>query len=281
MADEFHLNQEEREATRENGAEIFSNRVRWAKTYLTQAGLLESTQRGYFKITDLGQLALGKKPSKIDSNFLKQFPDFVSFMKRGSSTVHRSSEGQQEALLPNDMETPEERIEAACLAIEDALKTNLLTQVHKASPVFFENLILDLLTAMGYGGGREDAAQRVGKTGDGGIDGIIKEDVLGLDAIYLQAKRYQQDVTIGEGEIRGFSGSLIGKGATKGVFVATCKFSASAKYFAANNSQQKIVLIDGRELTRLMVAYNIGVKSERPIQIKKIDSDYFDEYDGN
>ena len=139
---------------------------------------------------------------------------------------------------------------------------------------------MDLLTAMKYGGGRQDAAQRVGKTGDGGIDGIIKEDILGLDTIYLQAKRYKPDTTIGEPEIRGFSGALIGKGATKGVFVATCRFSSAARQFTENNRQQKIILIDGDDLTKLMIEHNVGVKIEREIKVKKIDADYFDEYEG-
>jgi restriction system protein len=279
MGEHFQLTEEEREWNRKSGETVLSNRVHWAKTYLTQAGLLESTRRGHFRITELGKQTLAKNPLRIDNKFLRQFPNFVSFMGRGSANNGRFSQTQIEEPEHNETQTPEEQIEAAHSAIDDALRANSLLQIHKASPTFFESLILDLLTAMGYGGGRQDAAQRIGKTGDGGIDGIIKEDVLGLDTIYLQAKRYQPDTAIGESEIRGFSGSLVGKGATKGVFVATCRFSSAARQFAENNRHQKMVLIDGNDLTRLMIEHHVGVKTEREIKIKKIDADYFDEYD--
>jgi restriction system protein len=281
MADSFKLTEEEREKSRENGKgeTVFANRVRWAKTYLTQAGLLESTRRGHFKITELGKQVLAQNPTRIDNNFLRQFPQFVAFMERSSTNGDRVNEAKEEPCTRTETQTPEEQIETAGSTIDDALRANLLSQIHKASPAFFENLILDLLTAMGYGGGRQDAAQRLGKTGDGGVDGVIKEDVLGLDTIYLQAKRYQPDATIGEGEIRGFSGSLIGKGSTKGVFVATCRFSPAARQFAENNRQQKIILIDGNDLTRLMVRHNVGVEVARTVEIKRVNADYFDEYD--
>lgn len=178
-----------------------------------------------------------------------------------------------------DEQTPEDQIFSAFSTINETLKSSLLEQVHKGSPAFFEKLILDLMLAMGYGGDWQDAANRVGKTGDGGIDGIINEDVLGLDVIYLQAKRYQPDTTISSEVIRGFSGALTGKGATKGVFVATCKFSPSARDFAATNKLQKIVLIDGQDLARLMIQYGIGVSLKDRIDLKQIDGDYFEETD--
>lgn len=278
LAEHFDLTEEERERSRASGETIFSNRVRWAKTYMTQAGLLESTRRGHFKITKVGSETLAKNPPLINNKYLRQFPAFVEFMRRSSSRNDKEDIAQKETEI-NESHTPEERIDAAYSAIDEALRSSLLVQVCKATPAFFEKLILDLMIAMGYGGAWQDASNRVGKTGDGGIDGIINEDVLGLDVIYLQAKRYQTDATISSEAIRGFSGALTGKGATKGVFVATCKFSPSAREFAAHNKLQKMILIDGNDLTRLMVEHGVGVKTDRKIEIKKIDVDYFEEYD--
>lgn len=274
LADQFALTPEEREKARSSGETVFSNRVRWAKTYMTQAGLLESTSRGHFKITDAGKKVLSESPAQIDNKYLRQFPAFVDFMKRSSS----KDDTEQTEQETEETQTPEERIDEAQSEIEATLKDALLKQIYAASPAFFEKLILELMIAMGYGGAWQDSAQQVGRTGDGGIDGIINEDVLGLDVIYLQAKRYQPDNCISVDAIRGFSGALTGKGATKGVFVCTCKFSQPAREFAASNKLQKIVLIDGEDLTKLMIRHRVGVRVDRSIEIKKIDMDFFEEY---
>jgi restriction system protein len=251
----------------------FANRVHWAKTYLTQAKLLETTGRGRFKATERGIAVLRDNPDRIDNNFLAQFPEFQEFATR------HTVETQTEVPAPTTVVTPEESIEQAFDDITDELRANLLERIRSASPAFFERLIVDLLIRMGYGGSRSEAGRRVGGTGDGGIDGIINEDPLGLDVVYLQAKRYGSGNLVTPEQLRAFSGSLLQRGASKGVFVTTSTFTEQARESVRNITQQRIVLIDGDELTTLLVKHGVGVRIERMLELKKIDLDYFDEED--
>jgi restriction system protein len=255
----------------------FKNRLNWAKSYLGQAGLIETTKRGYFRATKAGLDVLRSGVARIDRNYLEQFPSYLEFKTRSGQGSDEEASIASTTASAQTPKTPEERIDAAALEIDSQLRTQLLLQIMQASSSFFESLIVDLLVAMGYGGDRTEAGRRIGGTGDGGVDGVIDQDALGLDMVYLQAKRYKADNPIGEGQIREFSGALLGKGASKGVFVTTSAFSKSARSFADAMRQQRLVLIDGEELTRLMIKHNVGVRSERVIELKKVDLDYFEE----
>lgn len=227
---------------------------------------------GVFRITEAGAAVLRENPDRIDNAFLLQFPAFVEF--REASRRNRG-DGTGDAIeAPAGEETPEEALERAHAGIRGALAQDLLARVSAASPEFFERLVVDLLVAMGYGGSRKDAGERLGRTGDGGIDGIIKEDRLGLDVIYLQAKRWQQ--AVGRPEIQSFAGALQGHHARKGVFLATSRFSQEAKDYAAR-IENKIVLIDGPTLAGLMLDFDLGVSTVATYAVKRIDSDFFDE----
>jgi restriction system protein len=284
LANEFNLSEAERQELLPSGKQTtFANRVHWARSYLVQAGLLEATRRAHFVITERGRVALSKNPPRIDNRFLLEFPEFQAFKTRrktgGSDGLEESLNLSPVVSIPDPVisrATPEELIDAAHQEITDELRSALLERIVAASPTFFEGVVLDLLVAMGYGGSRIDAAQRVGRTGDGGIDGIINEDPLGLDIVYLQAKRYAPGNTIGIGQVREFAGSLVERGATKGVFVTTSHFVAGAKTYV-DRIPQRLILIDGDELTRLMVRFGVGVRVERTIDFKRLDLDYFDE----
>lgn len=271
LADEFKLSREEREQLLSSGQQtVIRNRAGWARTYLKKAGLLQSTRRGYFRITERGQSVLNSKPVRIDVKYLEQFPEFVAFREL-------RHERQDEVPLPiaqSTDATPEEALDAAYARLRLDLESDLLEQVKTASPSFFERLVVELLVRMGYGGTLRDAGQAVGKSGDGGIDGIIKEDRLGLDVIYIQAKRW--DSTVGRPEIQKFAGALQGHRARKGVFITTSSFSSDAQEFASK-IDSKIVLIDGPALAKHMIDHNIGVSPVRSYEVKKIDSDYFGE----
>jgi restriction system protein len=246
----------------------FVNRIAWAKSYLKQAALLETTTRGVFRITERGKSVLAEKPVRIDMKFLERFPEYQAFR-----SGQRFANQQQDEVTGNIQQvTPEELLESGYLQIRTALATDLLAQVKSASPAFFERTVVDLLLRMGYGGTREDAGQVVGKSGDGGIDGIIKEDRLGLDVIYIQAKRWEGD--IGSSEIRNFVGALSVHRAEKGVFITTSGFNRNAREAAAKVSS-KIVLIDGPTLADLMIDFGLGVSTVNTYEIKRIDSDFF------
>ena len=270
LADEFDLADDERSELLPSGQQAaFDNRVGWARTYLKKAGLLESTRRGYFRITDRGLDVLDQNLSEIKSAFLRQFPEFVEFQtSRGNK---RAKEPDQEL---GETRTPEEEIEAAYESLRQDLVTELLNAVKSQSPAFFERLVVDLLVKMGYGGTRKDAGQAIGTTGDEGIDGIIKEDRLGLDIVYIQAKRW--DATIGRPEVQKFAGALQGQRARKGVFITTSTFSQAAREYASR-IDSKIVLIDGDTLAQLMIDYDIGITKVASYQLKRIDLDYFEE----
>lgn len=270
LASQFQLTDEEQEALLPSGRQtIIGNRVYWALTHLKHAGLLESTRRGFFKITRRGIEALQHNPSRIDLKFLSQYPEYLEF--RAGTKKEKTSINDIES-EPISQRTPEELLEESYLNIRDELAQELLIQVKKASPSFFESLVVDLLVKMGYGGSRKDAGEAIGKSGDEGIDGIIKEDPLGLDIIYIQAKRWEG--VVGRPEIQKFVGALHGQRSQKGVFITTSYFSNEAQQYV-NNIGSKIVLIDGKQLAQLMIDHNIGVSRVSTYEIKKIDTDYF------
>ncbi|MCU0839521.1 MAG: restriction endonuclease [Rhodospirillales bacterium] len=281
LAGEFKLTEEERERLLPSGKQaIFSNRVHWAKFYLVKAGLLQATRRAHFQASQRGLDVLSTHPPRINIAFLRQYPEFLQF--HGGIAPARDA-GKVEPLAETgavlDAATPVERIEAAFEEVNVALRESLLDRIMQATPKFFEGLIVDLMIAMGYGGSRPEAGKRLGRSGDGGIDGLINEDILGLDSIYLQAKRYAPGNVIGVEKVREFAGSLVERGATKGVFVTTSSFAAGAAVYV-ERIPQKLVLIDGEELTRLMIRYDVGVRVTRRIDLKAEDLDYFDEDDG-
>lgn len=271
LAEQFQLSAEERAQLLGSGQQtVIRNRAGWARTYLKKAGLIESTRRGYFRISERGQSVLAKNPKRIDVKYLEQFPEFVAFR----DLRHEQVDEKPESLSSGVEATPEEALDAAYQRLRIDLESELLDQVKAASPSFFERLVVELLVKMGYGGTLRDAGQAVGKSGDGGIDGIIKEDRLGLDVIYIQAKRWEG--TVGRPEIQKFAGALQGHRARKGVFITTSSFSADATDFAAR-IDSKIVLIDGVALARYMIDNGVGVSAYRSYEVKKIDSDYFTE----
>jgi restriction system protein len=275
LAEKFRLTPEELNQLLPGGRQTtFANRIGWARTYLGKAGLLEATRRGYFRITDRGREVLKQNPARIDIAFLSRFPEFTDFRskERGGTT----SEGDSDrSLLERSGQTPDEILRVTHQEIEKALRTDLLERVYASAPAFFEKVIVSLLLAMGYGGSREDAGRAIGKSGDGGLDGVIDQDPLGLDRVYVQAKRYKFDSAVSEPEIRGFAGSLESVKATKGVFVTSSYFTAPAKAFAEKISR-RIILIDGDQLARLMIRYGIGTRVEETFHLKKIDEDFFD-----
>lgn len=272
LAERFALTDDERRELLPSGQQArFDNRVAWARTYLKKAGLVVSTRRGYFQITDRGAEVLQENVDAINVGYLKKFPEFLEFNKRSSETpaLSDSSSGS-----PDDQHTPEEDIEAAYQALQRDLSTELLQIIQTNSPSFFERLVIDLLVKMGYGGTRKDAGQAIGKSGDEGIDGMIKEDRLGLDIVYIQAKRWEN--AVGRPEIQKFAGALQGQRAKKGIFITTSSFTEGAREFVSK-IESKIVLIDGDMLAQLMIDYNIGVTTIATYDLKRVDSDYFTE----
>ncbi|WP_394730739.1 restriction endonuclease [Altererythrobacter sp. GH1-8] len=274
VADQFDLSEEEREELLPSGKQaLLHNRVHWAKFYMTKAGLIDSPSRGVFTASQAGKDLLATNPQRIDVETLKTYPSFVEFYSKSNSSEDQAEKDAAQKSAASDV-TPEEQIDAAHSVLTKALKADLLARVHEQTPTFFEHLIVELLVAMGYGGSHESAARRLGKSGDGGIDGIIDEDRLGLDRIYVQAKRYSPEQTIGRPAIQGFVGSLIGFGASKGVFVATCSFSKQAHDYV-DNLQQRVILIDGDRLAELMIEFGIGVRVSRLVEVKRLDEDFF------
>jgi restriction system protein len=267
MSREFALTSDERQQLLPSGTStVIGSRVGWARTYMKKAGLLDSTKRSVIKITTRGLAVLKKKPARIDVKFLDRFPEFVAFR-----TLRHDN---QSPGTPAAIATPEEALEDAYQTLRASLESELLLRVKGATPAFFERLVVDLLVRMGYGGSFRDAGQAVGKSGDGGIDGIIKEDRLGLDVIYLQAKRW--DSPVGRPEVQKFAGALQGHRARKGVFITTSSFSKDARVFT-ERIDSKIVLIDGEHLAHLMVDNGVGVSLVGAYELKRVDSDYFSE----
>lgn len=277
LAEELKLTEEERGELLPSGRQTtFSNRVHWAKTYLKQAGLVEVTRRGYFRVTQRGREVLDNGLSRIDVTYLNQFPEFRAFRERTAEDDGRGGEvvSKSSAELGSAM-TPDDQIRAASRAIHDALGLEILDRIMTASPSFFERAIVALLLAMGYGGAAKEAGRAIGRAGDDGVDGVIDQDMLGLDRVYVQAKRYQRDSSVGPAAIRDFFGSLDMHKATKGLFVTTSTFSKSASE-TAERLGKRIVLIDGPTLAGLMIRFNVGCRSEETIEIKRLDEEFFD-----
>ena len=271
LAQRFHLAEEERKEMLASGTQKkFDNRVSWARTYLKKAGLLQSSGRGTLRITERGLDVLKSDPPEIDSRYLRRYPEFVAF--HGSSQRGGKPEANEKIDEPG--ETPEETLETGYQELRNKLSEELLVQVMECSPRFFEKLVVDLLLAMGYGGSRRDAGQAVGQSGDGGIDGIIKEDRLGLDTVLIQAKRWENSV--GRPVVQTFAGSLEGNRARKGVLITTSCFSREAREYVTR-IEKRIVLIDGKQLSELMIDHGVGVTEIASYTVKKIDLDYFED----
>lgn len=272
LATEFQLTPAERNELLASGQQaIFNNRVGWANSYLKKAGLLESPRRGVLRITGRGKQILGDNPARIDVKYLERFPEFIEF--RDASRNNRETTTTESVAIATE-QTPEEALELAHQSLRLSLGQDILSRILSCSPTFFERLVVELLVKMGYGGSRRDAGERIGQSGDGGIDGIIKEDRLGLDTIYIQAKRWQGSV--GRPEIQKFVGALQGQRAKKGVFITTSSYTAEAIDYASR-IDTKVVLIDGQLLANLMMDFDVGVSVSASYIVKRIDSDYFEE----
>lgn len=270
LAKHFNLSESELRERLPSGTQpVFRNRLGWARTYLKKAGLVESTKRAHFKITERGKKLLEENPKSIDAKFLNRYEEFQEFKSNTNSKINN-----EKTIEEIDEKTPEEILEIAHQNLKSSLIHELLEIIKSGSPAFFENLIVDLVLAMGYGGSKSDAGRAMGKSGDGGIDGIIKEDKLGLDIIYLQAKKWEGTVPIKE--IRDFTGALASKRAKKGIFITTSNFPNSAYEFV-KNLEYKIILIDGELLAEYMIEHNVGVSTTQTYFVKNIDSDYFEE----
>lgn len=254
---------------------LISNRANWARTYMGKAGLLRSPKRGYHEVTDLGLKFLETNPAEISNKVLEQFSGFTEWRQAGTKPDANDGASIVAVALAAE-QTPEVVMEAGYKTLTTALTDDLLSLLRDMNPIRFERLILDLLTAMGYGKGDLSNSHMTKGSGDGGIDGIIYEDALGLDAVYIQAKRYAPENKVSRPAIQQFIGSLNGEGATKGVFVTTSDFSAEAKGFLGK-VQHRVVLINGQELARLMIRYDIGVRARTTYVIKSVDEDYFGE----
>ncbi len=269
MEQRFALSEEEKRELIPSGRQLlFVNRVAWAKSYLKQAVLLHSPKRGVYATTPRGLELLAEQPERITVKLLTNYPEFRAF-REGSAPKNGPAAPEKES---NDEITPLEQIESGYRNIVEELAESLLESVRHCSPRFFERLVMDVLLAMGYGGGREAGGMLTAKGADGGIDGVIAEDRLGLESIYVQAKRWEG--TVGRPEIQKFCGALHGERARKGIFITTSDFSKEARAYAAA-IDSKIVLVDGRRLAALMVEYNVGVSVETRYDIKRMDSDYF------
>lgn len=277
MAGKFNLSQEELNQLLPSGTQnLFGNRVNWARVYLKLAGLIETPNRGIVRITLRGVEVLARNPARIDRAFLNQFPDFVAHQSQKAQRAAATKAGRTEESEITNSGTPLESLEAGHQRLREELAGELLERTKQCSPAFFERLVVELLLKMGYGGSRADAGKALGRSGDGGIDGIIKEDRLGLDAIYIQAKRWA-DKPVGRPEVQQFQGALSGHGAVKGIFITTSHYTDEARDYAAGLRNSKIVLIDGEELAELMIDHGIGVATAATYEVKRVDSDYFAE----
>lgn len=269
LAKEFLLTEEEIERRIPSGRQTFlQNRAGWARTHLKKAGLIEYVDRGIYRISAKGEEIMSHRPESIDNNFLRQFPEFAEWL----DAKPKSSKKDFKEQIDEIDKTPDESLESAYLTIRNNLAAEILEKVKSCSPSFFERLVVELLVKMGYGGTLQEAGQAVGRSGDGGIDGIINEDRLGLDVIYIQAKRWEGSVS--RPEIQKFAGALQGKRARKGVFITTSDFTKEAREFVSM-IDSKIILISGEELADLMLDYNVGVSIAVSYDVKRIDSDYF------
>ncbi|MEI6493592.1 MAG: restriction endonuclease [Verrucomicrobiota bacterium] len=269
LAKEFSLTDAERSQLLPSGRQpLFTNRLAWAKTHLRMAGLLDAPSRGVFRITPRGKALLKEHPDRIDLRILQTQPGYLEARNAKSTSSDKKIEATEE------VQTPEEQIESASVTLRENLGEDILAKLKAASPTFFERAVVELLVRMGYGGTRKDAGQAIGRTGDEGIDGIIKEDRLGLDTIYIQAKKWE--ATVGRPEIQKFAGALQGFRAKKGIFLTTSDFSRDAQEFA-NKIDSKIVLIDGETLWNLMIDHGLGVTTVASYVVNRLDNDFFDD----
>lgn len=272
LAMQFNLTNDERSELLPSGQSfIFGNRVGWARTYLKKAGLLDSAKRGTIFITGRGKKVLNENPTEINNKLLRQFPEFLEFQSSKREDVENTT---ILFIEETKSETPEELLESGYIKIKKTLEQEIVSKLKLVHPSFFERIVVELLVKMGYGGSIQDAGRAIGRSGDEGIDGIIKEDKLGLDVIYIQAKRWEG--IVGRPELQKFVGALAGQGAKKGIFITTSNFTKEALEYSPKNDT-KIVLIDGEKLSQYMIDYNLGVSVQNIYEIKKIDSDYFEE----
>lgn len=271
LAEKFELSEAEREERLPSGKQtVLDNRIGWAKTYLVKAGLVEATRRAHFVLTTRGQEAVANPNTVIDNDYLKQFDEFNVFKEQKSGQPYPAQHSDEP-----DETTPDEILRAAYKQINDALASEILVRTRKVSPAFFEQLLIELLLAMGYGGSDEGMAHTLGRSGDNGVDGVINQDPLGVDQLYIQAKRYAEGNNISASDIRDFFGALSLKKAQKGIFITTSEFTPSAIQ-TAKDLGMRIVLINGKQLAHLMLRYNIGCREEQVISIKQIDEEFFD-----
>ena len=276
IASELRLTEQEKEAIYESGnGLIFRDRVSWARSYLKMAGLMESTRRGYLRITKRGKQLLADKPDTINLSYLRQrYPDFKEKLEENNKTnSNKATIDSASAVVPTA--SPRDVLNTAYQQWDNALKQDLLERMHQLPWQAFERLVVDLLVRMGYGGSFAEAGEAFQRGGDGGLDGVIKADRLGFDKLYVQAKRWQNGSTVGRPDVQAFVGALLDKGASKGAFITTAKFSADARGYKPANIN--LVLIDGQELAQLMIDYNVGVNVENTILLKRLDNDYFDQ----
>ncbi|MDO4814289.1 MAG: restriction endonuclease [Gemella sp.] len=264
------LTEEEKEEKLPSGKNIISDRIGWARTYLKKAGLIESPSRAKFQITDLGLEAYRNGSEKITLSYLNQYESFREFFRTPKKS---STEAESKTEIIDEQISPIENIENSIEILNKNLADDLMTEILKMSPYDFEHLVVELLVKMGYGKLRKDSVTK--KSGDEGIDGIVSADRLGFESIYVQAKKWQPDSVVGRPDVQKFVGALVGQGAMKGVFITSARFSKEATEFAGKQLHQKVVLIDGEELTRLLIEYNIGVSEYQVYKVKKLDSDYF------
>ena len=278
VSDKFTLTEDERVEKLPSGSQqIINNRVGWAKTYLKKAQLLDSPRRAFCKITEKGRKILDSNPKQIDLKFLLNLPEFADGQNSHLTNKTSAKDENTKLQISEEIEsakTPEELLEYSFTTLKKELASELIDKIKSCTPYFFESLVVDLLIKMGYGGSRKEAGQVIGKSGDGGIDGTINEDKLGLDTIYIQAKKWENTVPVGQ--IRDFAGSLLSKKARKGIFITTSNYPKGA-YDYVNSIEPKIVLIDGKRLAELMIEYNVGLATKTNYEVKKIDIDYFEE----
>lgn len=277
LADEFHLTDAERAEMLPSGRiTLFANRVHWAKTYLKQAGLIEQPRRSYFRLTARGRQAIASGQHRIDNKYLSQFAEFIEFKTRSRGEEDEAETTAAAEPLVEARETPDELMRKAHAQVIGELREELLDRLIGSSPAFFERMIVQLLSEMGFGGSVEAAGKAIGQSGDGGVDGVIDQDSLGLDRIYVQAKRYTPANKVGASAIRDFFGSLDRFKAAKGVFATTSDFTKDAEETASMLSK-RIVLVNGKRLGDLMIRHNVGCRIEETLHVKKIDEDFFSE----
>lgn len=273
VAGVFSVSEKERAELLPSGKQqLFDYRIGWTRTYLKKAGLVQSPSRGVYVITPVGKQVLDENPPQIDNLFLQRFESFRKFISPNNEDTVTTIPVEKVS-----SKTPQDILDEAFQQINTTLADDILNEIMKQSPAFFEHLVVKLLTQMGYGGSVDNAGMVIGQTGDEGIDGIIREDKLGFSLIYIQAKRWDCDKTVGRPELQKFVGALAGQGASKGLFITTAKFTKEAYQYAEKQHTTKGVLVDGTTLAKLMIEYNLGVSTEVTYRIKRIDSDFFAE----